>query len=308
MSASRWQERSRPDPPTTSALRRGTGHRCRDAVLWQHREMRCVILLGALMGCAQVPHGTPRDAPPTVRSPLDVVRCDAGDGVCGQVPALPPRTNEPLPSVAPALASDAAGCANGNVKRCRAVSAVYQNGIAGISPDPIVARAFAVRACRDGCEGGDGSQCFTLGIELERSERLPPMRRGCQLGHARSCSEASSLLTSSAPCCAQRLLERACDLGDAQGCIDAAKSLLTGERMDHVGRRAAERLAQACAAGEQRGCALLWMCGMGRRCDSRHVRALLGSVCQEHPSSYACVVARFPMERARPPLEPSYQL
>lgn len=117
-------------------------------------------------------------------------------------------------------------------------------------------------ACEDACNGGKGKGCKELaialiegtgGVDKNIPRGLQLLKKGCDLGDARSCAALSSMLffeerfEESRP-----LAERACNIGnDPDGCFNLG---LVIEKLDHDMPKAKKAYEKACAAGVKPAC------------------------------------------------------
>lgn len=106
--------------------------------------------------------------------------------------------------------------------------------------------AGARRLWLRGCELGHAQSCEDASHGAGDAEELRLLGKACELGHARACKSASLFATlDQDDARAQRLLERSCELRNAEACSQLADEL----RARDAGVLADEAMRQACALG-----------------------------------------------------------
>jgi TPR repeat protein len=153
---------------------------------------------------------------------------------------------------------------NGEIKRMQRMLSASDAG----PPPPVDVRADDAERAQSGCDDGDAGACGALGVLYAYGVAYDPLpddgraraawARGCEGGHAASCTQLGNLdLRSSQPDPARALplLARGCDGGDGLGCFLLAGAYERGEGVTMDLERSGDLYDRSCALGWSAGCA-----------------------------------------------------
>jgi hypothetical protein len=132
---------------------------------------------------------------------------------------------------------------------------------------PAVDRADDAARAQIGCDDGDGAACGALGDayagggafdpEPDSARSRAAWARGCDLGHAPSCTKLGERDFTSSPTDYARaipLLRRGCDGADGYGCALLASAYHEGRGVAVDETRSVQLYDSSCALGSARGC------------------------------------------------------
>ena len=185
------------------------------------------------------------------------------------------RLSDVVPEVAQTPSGADAEAANSTaVEQERVASSVSdpKQPLAGAPPDPVQTpgappdTSHAAESYKQGCEGGNATNCFNLGYIYYNGESVEPdkvraaelFRLACEGGEAMGCSGLGYLYAEGEDKArAAELYRRACEGGDAWGCGLIGAMYYEGEGVGQDRAQAAELYQRACEGGDYQFCATL---------------------------------------------------
>ena len=282
------------------------------------------------------------DAPAEFRLALAACDLDAAEG-CARAASLLERAHGVQGDDARARTLAERACELGSARGCAAAAGLLRSGIGGAidaeraaarlaracdlgdpmacrlrarrlrtdldAPDPDGARrseARAVELARAGCDGGDPTDCRTLGllhhagvgVDKDAGRGAVLLDKACADGDAYACADIGQLyvLGDGVQADAARgldLLRRGCAGGVPESCEAVGVVLQNGFGLpvDHAGaRRVAEEQCKRGGARQCRGLAALYMQGVGVPQDVVRARRLYGDACDAGDSTSCFLV------------------